>query len=471
MGRPSSRRWGMMSLCTAAVLPSLNTSIANAALPTLAGAFSASFHAVQWIVLSYLLATTTFIVSAGRLGDVMGRRRLLVAGVVVFTTGSVVCGVAPSLGLLIFGRTVQGVGAAAMIPLTLALVGETAAPGRTGRAMGLLGMMSALGTALGPSVGGLLVHLFGWHAVFLVSVPFGIVAALIAHRHLPADRPAQPARFDHLGTLLLGLALVAYALAMTVGGGRFGESNLALLIVAVLALALFVRVETTAPSPLVRFALMRDPAQRAGLALSGIVATVVMTTLVVGPFYLSRSFGLDVVSVGLVLSVGPLVAAMVGVAAGRLVDRLGSARVTRWGLSGVAAGCCLLSVLPTALGVGTYIASLAVMTAGYALFQTANNAAVLSSPPAAERGAVSGLLSLSRNLGLITGGAVMAAIFALASSSTQPVMAEPEAVATGARMTFAVAVLLMVIAFAIAGIHRSRAIDGRAGPRACSFRG
>src|SRR5881394_1370362 len=140
--RAPSARGALASLSLAMLLSSLGVSIANVALPTLAGAFAASFQAVQWIVLAYLLAITTLIVSVGRLGDIAGRRRLLLAGILVFTIASVLCGVAPTLWLLVAARAAQGLGAAIMMALAVALVGETVPKAKTGSAMGLLGAMS-----------------------------------------------------------------------------------------------------------------------------------------------------------------------------------------------------------------------------------------------------------------------------------------------------------------------------------------
>src|SRR6186713_2317088 len=145
-------RWALAALSLSMLLSSLGTSIANVGLPTLAQAFNASFQAVQWIVLAYLLAITTLIVSAGRLGDLIGRRRLLLAGISLFTAASVLCGMAPTLWLLIAARAAQGLGAAVMMALAMALIGETVSKAKTGRAIGLLGTMSAVGTALGPTL-------------------------------------------------------------------------------------------------------------------------------------------------------------------------------------------------------------------------------------------------------------------------------------------------------------------------------
>ncbi len=447
------------------LLSSLGTSIANVALPTLTQAFSASFQDVQWVVLAYLLAITTLIVSVGRLGDITGRRRLLLAGIFLFTAASILCGVAPTLRLLIAARAAQGLGAAIMMALTMAFVSETVPKEKTGSAMGLLGAMSAVGTALGPSLGGVLIAGLGWPAIFLVNVPLGIVTVLLAYRYLPVDRQrpkTDRAGFDTVGTLLLALTLAAYALAMTIGRGSFGALNMALLSGAAVGAGLFAFAEGRVASPLLRLPMFRDPALSAGFAMSALVSTVVMATLVVGPFYLSGALGLDAALVGIVLSVGPVVAALMGVPAGRVVDRFGAQRMTVFGLIAMAAGSFILAMMPAASGIPGYVAPLVVITAGYALFQTANNTAVMTDIGPDQRGVISGILNLSRNLGLITGASAMGAVFAFAAATTDITAAAPEAVATGMRITFAVAGVLIVAALAIA--VGSRALAPRPSP-------
>lgn len=157
----SSSRAALVSLSLSMLLASLGTSIANVGLPNLAQVFDASFHAVQWVVLAYLLAITAVIVSAGRLGDRFGRKRVLLAGLLLFAVACALCASAPSLDWLIAARALQGLGAASMMAMTLGLVGDTVTKARTGRVMGLLGTMSAVGTAIGPSVGGVLLSLWG----------------------------------------------------------------------------------------------------------------------------------------------------------------------------------------------------------------------------------------------------------------------------------------------------------------------
>ncbi|MGY2043803.1 MFS transporter [Pseudomonas pergaminensis] len=388
----TTSRGSLVGLSLSMLLASLGTSIANVGLPSLAQAFEASFHAVQWVVLAYLLAITAVIVSAGRLGDHLGRRRLLLAGLLLFTVACGLCGVAPALEWLIAARILQGLGAAVMMAMALGMVGDTVAKERTGRVMGLLGTMSAVGTAMGPSLGGVLLSLWGWRAIFLVGVPLGSVAVALAYHYLPVDHPRAPA---------------------STGPGFWSS--------------------------------LQAPALRAGLAMSALVAAVIMATFVVGPFYLSRGLGLDPEWMGLAMALGPCVAAFTGVPAGRLTDRFGSQRMTLAGLGLLACGALLLSL---ASGLVAYLASLVILTTGYSLFQAANNTAVMSDVDGSRRGTVSGLLNLSRNLGLIFGASVLGAVFAWASPDVTRAL--PQAVAFGLHATFSVALGLILLASVMA---------------------
>ena len=362
---------------------------------------------------------------------------------------------------MIAARAVQGLGAAIMMSLTMAFVGETVPKAKTGSAMGLLGTMSAVGTALGPTLGGFLIAGFGWPALFLVNLPLGVVTLFLAWRFLPADNVAPcaaRAAFDITGTVLLALTLAAYALAMTLGRGNFGPLNAGLLITSLVGLGLFVFVESKAASPLVRITLFHDPQLSAAFAMSALVTTVMMATLVVGPFYLSGALALDAARVGLVLSVGPIVAALTGVPAGRIVDRFGAQRMSIAGLIAMIAGAVVLPLLPAAFGIPGYLGPLVFITAGYALFQAANNTAVMTGIHPEQRGVISGLLNLSRNLGLITGASVMGAVFAFASNAAEVTVAHAEAVAIGMRVTFAVAAALIVLALIIAAFSALRSL-------------
>ncbi|HEY9215313.1 MAG TPA: MFS transporter, partial [Ancylobacter sp.] len=280
-----------ISLALAMLLAALGTSIANIALPTLAEAFSAPFAQVQMVVVAYLAALTVCVVIAGRLGDRRGLKPMLVAGLAAFVVASLLCAIAPSLLLLIGARALQGIGAAFLMTLAMALMRQTASEARVGRAMGLLGTVSALGTALGPSLGGLLIPLTGWRGIFWVQVPLAALALILAITMLPAEP-----------------------------------------------------VKERAPAISLRSVMNRNLAPN--LLVNIIVAAVMMTTLVVGPFYLHLGLGLPAMQVGFVMAIGPAISIFSGVPSGRLVDAWGSGRMLAIGLALLATGAFLLAFLP-----------------------------------------------------------------------------------------------------------------------------
>lgn len=433
----------LAALSLAILLPSLGTSIANVALPEMVTAFGASPPEVQWVVIAYLLTLTAFIVGAGRLGDLLGRRRVLVAGIALFTAASAVAVVTQSLWALVALRGSQGLAAAAMVSLSMALVGDMVPKERTGRAMGLLGTVSAVGTALGPTLGGALVAGFGWPAVFAALAAASLFTLAFCLAVLPAETAARkPVRFDLTGTAALSLTLAAYALTLTLDAP--GTITAGLTATALAGLLAFLWIEARTTAPLVDLSLLKTAALARGLPALGLISTVVMATLVVGPFYLSQVLGLSPTATGLTMSVGPGIAALCGRPAGVLIDRHGAGRIARLGLVAVLVGSGLMTVLPAGLGLVGYLASLVLITAGYALFQTANNTTVMQAAPAERRGVTSALLGLARNLGLISGASGMAAVF----SHSRDLVGAADGQA-GLMATFAVATLLAAIALAL----------------------
>jgi MFS family permease len=396
-------RLGVAALALATLLAALGTSIANVALPAMASGFEAPLAHLQWVILGYLLAVTCGVVGAGRLGDAIGRRRLLLGGLTLFMLASLLCAASLTLWLLIAGRVAQGIGAAAMIALPMAMAGDAAPRGRTGRSMGLLGATSAAGTALGPALGGALIALSGWRALFLLCAAGSAAALLLAWRYLLEEDGRSAARvdFDRTGTLLIARSLAG------------------------------------------------------SLVAALLVSAVIMTTLVVGPFYLAHGLEQEIARVGLIMSAGPAVVVLTGIPAGRLADRIGARPVLLAGLALMFGGCAGLWLLPPELGVTGYLAALILTTAGYSLFQTGNNSFVMARAPADGRGLVSGLLNLSRNLGLIAGASVMAATFAAGLGGAAPAQAAPVLVAAAMRTTFGAAAMLILLAFAI-GLARER---------------
>ncbi len=444
----------LSSLALAILIASLGVSIANVALPTIAQSFSASFQDVQWVLIAYLLAITVLIVSVGRLGDLIGHRRLLLGGIFLFTVSSVLCGLTSVLWGLIAARALQGIGAAVLMAMAIALVRDAVPKKKMGRAMGVMGTMSAIGTALGPTLGGALLSGFGWQAVFLALVPLGALNFFLAQYFIPVGQRKQKTgdlKFDLAGSIVLSLTLAAYAFSMT-NGWEPMERDVSgvLLALAVFGVGLFVYIELRTASPLLQLLEFRKPLLTASLITNGLVSTVIMATLVVGPFYLSIGLGLNAFTVGLVMSVGPVVSALSGVPSGVVVDRLGPPLVVGVGLAIMAGGSLALALLPNMFGVLGYIMAMTLLTPGYALFQAANNTAVMVGADTSRRGVISGLLGLSRNLGLITGAAVMGAIFSATSGGSLLTLGATDNIGNGLQSTFLIATALGLLALLIA---------------------
>lgn len=451
---PWVRRAGLLALGLATLLPMLAGSMANMALPALGQAFAAPFASLQWVLVAYLLGISCLTVVSGRLGDRFGRRRLLLGGVALFALASLLCALAPTIGWLIAARVLQGVGAACMLSLALAMVGQLVPAAQRGRGMGLLGTLSACGTALGPSFGGLLIGGFGWQAPFLLLVPVSLLALGAGMVGLPPEGALpQRERVTLVSLSMLVVALLCYGLALTSGGAP----ALGWWAGALLGTALFVRRERRARFPLLPLALLADSRLKGGLLASALVASVMVLTLLIGPFYLHGVFELDMATVGLMISGGPLLAALTGMPAGWLVDRFGSRRVARLGLMVMMSALLGLATLSAGYGPLGYLLPILLLTAGYALFQTANNSAVVGAATEQARGAVAGLLTLSRNLGQLTGAAGLGGLFAILVGTPNLATAMPADLVFGMQTSFALSGLLIGAAIWLTGRGHSGA--------------
>ncbi|MCB1384405.1 MAG: MFS transporter [Nitratireductor sp.] len=393
------------------LLSSLGVSIANIALPAIAADFGLPLAAVQWTVTAYLITLTGAVLVAGGLGDRFGLRKMYLIGLGLFAAASLACGLAGDLRALVAGRALAGMAAAFLTTLPVAIVRGTVSQNRVGAMMGLLGTVSAIGTALGPSAGGMVIAGWNWHGVFWILSLLAVANLGLALASLPAPSPS-----------------VSAAPAST-------------------------SAERT-PS-LAQLAMRAAPS----LAINFCVASVMMTTLVAGPFYLSIAAGLGVAKVGLVMAIGPVTSMLAGVPSGRLTDAYGAEPVLKAGLASLIGGAVAMALLPGAFGVVGYVGAMLVLTPGYQLFQAANNTAVVASAGESERGRVSGLLALSRNLGLVFGAGVMGAVFALAAGAASVETASAASIADAMRLTFLLAASLLAVVVVAVRSLRGR-LDG-----------
>lgn len=466
---PSEKR-GLVALAMAMLIGSLGVSVATVALPALARDFSVPVAQLQWVVLAYLLSVTVTVVAGGRLGDLAGNRPVLLAGLGVFSLASAACALAPSPGALIAARAAQGIGGAILMALPVSIIRDTVPKERTGAAMGLMGTMSAIGTALGPSLGGLIIAWSGWRAAFLLLTVAGVAVFALAAREVRLPQNARLATWRSLdlpGTVVLALALAAYSLSITGASSGLTAGGGLLLLAAAAGFAAFIAIERRREMPLVQLGLLRERLISASLFMNLLISSVMMSTLVVGPLYLAFALDLDDALVGIVMAVGPATAALSGIPAGRLTDRFGARRMLLAGLLQTIAGLVCFALVPGYVGVIGYVLALMLLTPGFQLFLAANNTSLMLAAPEAQRGMVAGLLGLSRNLGFMTGAAAMGALFSLRAGSPDIAQASPGAVGAAFSATFVVAAGLAVLAVLVAliGCRTSASGEEHAEPR------
>jgi len=414
---PDPRRWlGLAGIGSGVFMFTLDGSIVNVALPTLAQYFGASLATLQWIPLAYLLVIASLVLGAARLGDVHGRKRAYLFGLGVFTAASVLCGLAPSVGWLIVFRVLQGFGAVFVSALGGAIIAQTFPQNERGRALGVISSAVTLGVALGPTIGAFIIDWVGWRWMFLVNIPVGLAAMAIVSRVIPDIAPA-PTRLpvDWLGTLLIAVAVGGFSLALTFGqrAGFDAALPLALFASSALALVAFFFSQTQVDAPLLELKLFANHTFTAGLAMGVLAFAVLSATSFTMPFFLQLGLGLPIATVGLLMAISPIIGAITSPIGGALSDRFGPRWVSLIGLLLMAAGGLLMSRLDESTTILRFALSISPVGFGMALFSAANNSAVMNSVARERLGIASGLLSLSRTLGQSTAIPVAAALLTL----------------------------------------------------------
>jgi DHA2 family methylenomycin A resistance protein-like MFS transporter len=408
-------RWLLPAIALGMTLAPLNSTMIAVALPEIQSAFDASVTATAWLVTLYLVVMAVGQPIGGHLGDLLGRRRVYLVGLGWFAVASLGCALAPNLPLLIAFRAQQGLAGALTFPNGAALVRAAIPPERRGAAFGTVGLATGLAAASGPPLGGALVHLFGWSAIFWANVPVVAAALLLARRSLPhGRRRAERVPFDFAGSGLFAAALGALISVPTLL--KFDRPALALLVGAgaVAAAAAFVRRELRAPAPLIAPRLFRRRAFAAACASIGVSNLVMYTSLLVLPLYVERVRGHDSRATGLTLAALSVCSALCGPIGGRWADSRGigtpavAGAVALWaGATGLAAAVYGSHLWPVmlalgAMGVGIGVAGAPVQTAA------------LEAVPGAASGAAAGIYSTSRYLGSVVGSTALALLFATA---------------------------------------------------------
>ncbi|HWE60180.1 MAG TPA: MFS transporter, partial [Chloroflexota bacterium] len=415
-GQEHANKWVVLALMgTASFMTTLDSSIVNIALPAIARSFAVPVSgAIEWTIIGYLVVMAATVLTLGRLADMIGRKPIFVAGLVIFTLGSALCGAAPSLGLLIAARCFQGLGAALIFAVNTAMV-TLAFPARErGRALGINTILVALGVSAGPTIGGVITQFWTWRLIFYVNVPIGAVAALIAFIRL-TERPRRgQGRFDPAGALLLAVGLAALTLALSFSQA-WGWGSLRLLVALLIAVGALVAafvVERRVPDPVLSLTLLRQRVFGSATISFMLAMLALFAVSFMMPFYFEDLRGFDALKSGLLLTPLSLTLAVVAPISGTLADRFGSRWLAPSGLGIACLGLLLVSQLTATSTLLDIIWRLVLTGIGQGLFQSPNTRALMSAAPRGEQGEASGILSTARVIGQGLSVALAGAVFA-----------------------------------------------------------
>jgi EmrB/QacA subfamily drug resistance transporter len=412
-GRKGAEWLVVATVCVGAFMGQLDASIVTLTLPTLRRVFGASLASVEWVALGYLVVLVATVTAVGRLGDVVGRKLLYTYGFAVFTLATIGCGLAPDLQWLIVARVVQALGAAMLQANSVALIVTSLPPERRARGLGIQGAAQALGLALGPTVGGVLIATGGWRWVFFATVPAGVIGTIAGWYLLPRTRErAEPARFDRLGLAVFAPTVLALLAGLSYSQQLGAGPIVALVAVAVLGTVLLVRVERRAVCPLLPPALFAGRTFSASVAGGLLSYLALFGILFATPFYCEESLHASAATTGLLLTALPAALGVTAPFAGAVADRMGSRVPATAGM--LLCSAALVVAATTRPGLAGLAAVLLLAGVGFGAFTPANNAAIMRVALPSQSGQVGGVLNMTRGLGTALGVAVTGIAFAAA---------------------------------------------------------
>ena len=413
-GLPLPQRYGaILTIVIGITMAVLDGAIANVALPTIASDLNASPAASIWIVNAYQIAIVISLLSLSFLGDMIGYHRIYKAGLIVFTLTSLLCALSHSLEMLTLARIAQGFGGAALMSVNTALIRLIYPQRQLGRGMGINSFVVAVSSAAGPTIAAAILSLASWQWLFLINVPLGIIAWLLAVRFLPANGTrSQTQRFDLPSAVMNALT---FGLLITALSG-FAQGQSLMLVCAELAALLivgffFVRRQLSLPVPLLPVDLLRIPLFSLSICTSICSFCAQMLAMVSLPFFLQSIVGRTEVETGLLLTPWPLATMVMAPLAGYLIERVHAGLLGALGMGIMACGLFGMAMLPSSPDDIDIIWRMLLCGAGFGLFQSPNNHTIISSAPRNRSGGASGMLGTARLLGQSTGAALVALMF------------------------------------------------------------
>lgn len=455
IGLDARRRWGILAICcTSLFVVGLDTTIVNVALPAIGEGFGVGTVGLEWIVNAYTLVLASLLISSGALADRFGRRRIFQIGLVVFGVASIVCALAPSVGVLIAARIAQGVGGSMLSPVALAIVVNVMTdPKERAKAIGVWAAVFGLSMAAGPIVGGVLIESFGWRSVFWINVPVIAVVLVLTAVFVPQSRAEQPRRLDLPGQVLL-MVVVGGSVALLIEGPRIGwlaSGAIAGYVAVAAALAAFVRVESRKSEPLMDPSLFRHR-PFTGAVLGAIVVFVALNaTLLLGTFYLQQAREMTPAAAGAMTLPMAVAATICAPLSGILVGRFGARLPLLIAGSFTALGGLCLVSLDNSTGTATLLIAYLFLGIGFGFSNAPITNTAVNGLPRAQAGLAGGITSSARQFGAALGVALAGGMIA---GSAQSDIAE--ASRAGWILVVACGLVVLVIALASGGSEKTK---------------
>ena len=402
-------------------MSSLDSSIVNLALPLIKNSFGISLSMVEWIVTAYLLVVSSLLLTFGRLSDLYGHKRVYQTGFAIFTAGSLLCALSPNISVLIAFRIIQAIGAGMIFSTGPAIITNSVPPENRGKALSITAVAVALGLCAGPVLGGALSTLFGWQSIFYINVPIGIFGLIMVIKNIPTEKKTESVPFDFVGSLQIFFALLLILLPLDISGDYSIPPALFIgsMAAGLLLMVWFVVHEKRYKYPMLNMGFFKNRVFAASNAAAIFVYMSEFIMIFLTPFYLETLRGYTAMQSGLLYLPMPLATMFVAPISGSASDRVDSRYISSVGALILACGLYMLSFLKADTSNLYIIISMIVSGAGFGMFQTPNNSAIMGSVPLKNRGTASGTLATMRNIGMVLGVAVSGALFSHAQSKAE----------------------------------------------------
>ncbi|MEA5003560.1 MAG: MFS transporter [Christensenella sp.] len=405
----AKHKWSILAvLIFMPFMATLDGTIVNVALPVMVKDLHTDMESIQMVVIVYLIAVVASILLFGRLGDIKGKGRLFMFGTVVFTLGSLMAGLSHDLNTLIVARVIEGIGGAAAMANNQGIITEVFPSNERGRALGISGIAIALGTMLGPPLGGLIVTYLNWNYIFLINVPIGVIGFLLALRLLPRGEKTQQ-KVDYRGAVTLAAAVILFFFALLTGENvGYDKYYIILCFVAAAGLVfLFLYFERRRQQPIVDLSLFKNPLFTLSIICVLIQFFALSGISIIQPFYIEDVLKINPGSTGLVMMSLPIAMGIMSPISGYISDKVGAAKVTLVGLVIMTAGLALLATMTATEPVYKLVIYLCIVGLGAGIFSAPNTSLIMSTAPKEKLGITGSINAFTRNFGSVTGIALL----------------------------------------------------------------